>query len=123
MAEHSLPTPHFFRLTYDVSVENFNGPVYGFEPYSTSMYISLGGRRVDGLGAAVLANGQIGFLGYDIDNNSWVVFNAQPFNGTVRALGIEWAPGHIQLIVNGDVVQTINVNFGSGESSGSSTIA
>ncbi len=109
-SKHALPIPNYFRLTMDVEATDFNGYCYGFEPYSDSRTFTIntagGNRRIDGLGAAVNGQGQVGFLGYDLDAKSLIILNAADY-GSVHSLGVEWTGTGITLLVNGTARQTI----------------
>lgn len=112
-AQHTLPVPNFYRLTLDVETDNFNGVFYGFEPFSNTQTFSIGTtggtRKIDGLGAVVNDKGQVGFLGFDVDRQGFVIFNAADY-GAVTSLGVEWASTGVTLFVNGTARQTIGAS-------------
>ena len=109
-ARHALPVPNHFRLEMDIEVVSFDGSFYGFQPFSTSdeypLSTSNGDIFVDGLGAAVTSDGRVGFVAYDVDDESFVLLNGTDY-GAVQSLGIEWNATGVSLIVNGTVRQTI----------------
>ena len=118
-ARHALAVPNHFRLEMDIEAASFDGTFYGFQPFSTSdtypLSTSNGDIFIDGLGAAVTSDGRAGFLGYDVDDESFLLLNGTDY-GAVQSLGIEWRSDGVSLIVNGTVRLTLLPSaFGANE--------
>lgn len=106
------PTDFFyFQTDLNAITNNLWAGIYPHNGDSIGI-VNIGSYSFLGIGAAVMNDGRVGFLGYEVDDYKYYILYPKNY-GTVTKLGIACQSGRFSLLVNGKEVRKLSAKMPS----------